>query len=206
MSRLCVITARASAYYALVNKLKQAGLSFSSVTPDAAWGECDLVLTTSAEASRFGDKVLSLEDLDENPGVFKGQVLAKLNGGKDAILVGIDPGKRIGLAVFYGGTKLAFSTFHSVGTVSSRVVRFAEAVPKSGFSVRIGNGDSSTVESLVEALRGALPTAVVEVVDESGTSTRTSKMKGLQGDERAAAKIAFRRGRVVIDGRTRTHA
>jgi hypothetical protein len=57
---------------------------------------------------------------------------------------------------------------------------------------------------LVDGLRREVPEATIEVVDESGTSTRSSKMKGVQRDQVAAAKIAFRKGEVVITGRTRT--
>jgi hypothetical protein len=32
------------------------------------------------------------------------------------------------------------------------------------------------------------------VVDEAGTSTRGMRMRGIQGDQMAAARIAFRRG------------
>lgn len=190
-------TSKARAYYALVSRLKKAELPFLSVTADSECEWCDVVLTTAEEALPFGGKALVLEGLDENAGVFKGQVLAKLDGGGDVVLVGIDPGNRIGLAVFYGGAKLAFSTFHSVSSVCSRVAKFSDGVPNSNVVVRIGNGDMRMVASLSETLRRSLPYATIEIVDEAGTSRRTAKMKGLQGDERAAAKIAFRKGTVI---------
>ena len=203
MTRICVATEKAGAYYALVSRLRRAGLAFSSVLPDSDF-ECDLVLTTADEAGRFGPKAMALEELDENPGIFKGQVVSRLVGNEDVVLVGIDPGKRTGLAVFYGQTKLAFGTFESTRAVCSRVGAFARGVPSSRVLVRVGNGNRSMASRLVEGLRREVPAAVIEVVDESGTSTGSPKMKGVERNQVAAAKIAFRKGEVVSSGSTRT--
>lgn len=196
MNRICVATSKARAYYALVSRLRRAGLPFSSVLPDSGLGDCELVLTTADEAGQFGGKALALEDLDENPGIFKGQVVSRLSG-EQVILVGVDPGKRTGLAVFYGQTRLAFNTFNSAVAVCSRVGAFARGVPYSRLLVRVGNGNRPLAAKLVGGLRKEVPGATIEIVDESGTSTGSSKMKGVQRDQVSAAKIAFRKGEVV---------
>jgi len=126
VNRICVATAKARAYYALVSRLRRAGLPFSSALPDSDFEECDLILTTSEEAGRFGSRAMALEELDENPGIFKGQVVSRLSRDENVVLVGVDPGKRTGLAVFYGQTKLAFNTFDSSTAVCSRVGAFAK--------------------------------------------------------------------------------
>jgi hypothetical protein len=203
VNRICVATSRARAYYALVSRLRRAGLPFSSVLPDSDQGDCELVLTTAAEAAQFGRRGLTLEELDENPGIFKGQVLSRLTG-EQVLLVGVDPGKRTGLAVFYGQTKLAFNTFNSAGAVCSRVGAFARGVPSSSLLVRVGNGNRLMTAKLVDGLSREVPGATVEVVDESGTSAGSSKMRGVERDQVAAAKIAFRKGVVVSRTTTRT--
>ncbi len=197
-------TSKAGAYYALVSRLRRAGLPFSSLLPESDLRDCELVLTTADEVGQFGGRALALEDLDENPGIFKGQVVARLEGGDDVILVGVDPGKRTGLAVFYGQTRLAFSTFDSAGAVCSRVAAFAKCVPSSRLLVRVGNGNRSAAIRLIDGLRRDVPGAIIELVDESGTSSGSSKMKGVQRDQVSAAKIAFRKGDVVSHGTTRT--
>ncbi len=199
-----MVTTKASAYYALVSRLKKADLPFTSLTPDSDWSACDVVLTTSRESVVFGNRALALEALDESPDIFKGQVLTRLGDGDDVVLIGIDPGKRIGLAVFYGHTRLAFGTFHSIGAVCSKVAKFSDGMPQSRFEVRIGNGDVSMAARLSEMLGQTLPLARIEVVDETGTSTRSAKIRGVQSDELAAARIAFRRGKSVSLGKTRT--
>lgn len=204
MDRICVATSKARAYYALVSRLRRAGLPFTSILPDSDFGDCELVLTSADEAGRFGGRALALEDLDENPGVFKGQIVSRLRGKEDVVLVGVDPGKRTGLAVFYGQTRLAFSTFDSAGAVCSRIGAFARGIPSSRLLVRVGDGNRSMAARLIDGLKKEVPEATIEVVDESGTSSGSSKLKGVQKDQVSAAKIAFRKGEVVTHGTTRS--
>ena len=204
MDRICVATSKARAYYALVSRLRRAGLPFTSILPDSDFGDCELVLTSADEAGRFGGRALALEDLDENPGVFKGQIVSRLRGKEDVVLVGVDPGKRTGLAVFYGQTRLAFSTFDSAGAVCSRIGAFARGIPSRRLLVRVGDGNRSMAARLIDGLKKEVPEATIEVVDESGTSSGSSKLKGVQKDQVSAAKIAFRKGEVVTHGTTRS--
>ncbi len=203
MDRVCVATSKARAYYVLVSRLRRAGLPFSSVLPNSDFRDCAVVLTTADEAGNFGGRAIALEDLNEDPGIFKGQVMSRLSGEKDVVLVGIDPGKRTGLAIFYGQTRLAFITSDNLGAVCSRVGEFARGVPSTRTLVRIGNGDRSMVTKLVDGLKKEVPSVTIEVVDESGTSTGSPRMKGIQRDQISAAKIAFRKGEVVSHGTTR---
>lgn len=197
-------TSKASAYYALVSRLRRAELPFSSGLPGSDLQECALILTTADEVGSFGGKAVALEELDENPGIFKGQVMSRLSGEKEVVLVGVDPGKRTGLAIFYGQTRLAFNTFDSTSAVCSRVGAFSRGIPSTRTLVRVGNGNKPMAAKLVEGLRKEVPGATIEVVDESGTSTRSLKMKGVQRDQISAAKIAFRKGEVVNHGTTRS--
>ena len=197
VDRICVATSKARAYYTLVSRLRRAELPFSSLLPDSDFSNCELVLTTAEEAERFGGIALALEDLDENTGIFKGQIVSRLSKRGDVILVGIDPGKRTGLAVFYGRTKLAFSTFDSVGTLCSRVGEFARGIPSEKVLVRVGNGNMAMAMRIADALKQEVAGATIERGDEAGTSVASSLMKGVQRDQVAAAKIAFRKGVVV---------
>ncbi|MDG6962343.1 MAG: hypothetical protein JRN54_10435 [Nitrososphaerota archaeon] len=198
-----MMTSDARAYYALVTRLRRAGLPFSSLVPESNLNGCEVILTTALEAKQFGQKVLTLEAVDDNPGVFKGQVLSHLDTSRDTILAGVDPGKRNGLAVFYGQRRLALSTLESAASVCMRIGAFGRGIPESRLLVRIGNGNRSMAMKLVELLKKEVPRATIEVVDESGTSTGSSKIRGAQRDQAAAAKIAFRKGEVVSSTPTR---
>jgi hypothetical protein len=199
MSRICVATADSRAYYALVSKLREAGLPFLSLSPGDRGGECELVLTTRAEASRYGAVALALEDLDENVDVFRGQVLSRLSEGDRTLLIGIDPGSRIGMAAFLGETRLASRTFNSRNSACNSVVQLVEGVTVGRSVVRIGDGDPAMAAWLADNIAGRLPTTLVEIVDESGTS-RNPSVRGLRKDQGSAARIAFRHGEQFIRG------
>jgi hypothetical protein len=203
MGRICVMTSQAKAYYSLVARLRKAGLPFTSIVPGTRHPPCDLVLTTRAEAGSFGPSALLMELLDDDPFVFKGQVLSRLDGGRETLLIGVDPGRRIGMAAYYGGTNLEFSTFDSAQRLCARVAAFVRGVPSRRSLVRIGNGNSALAAGLALSVADRVPSAAIEVVDEAGTSARGVKMKGVQGDQRAAARIAFRKG-VAFSGTPRS--
>ena len=194
MSRVCVATSRSRAYFSLVTRLRAAGVPFVSLVPGSRDSECSLVLTTREEAEVFGEKAVPIEELDENPYVLKGQVLSRLDGGAEILLVGVDPGTRIGMAAYYGNSRLEFGTFDSVQALCERAVRFIRGVPARRSLVRIGNGNLAQATRLAMLLLGALPGLAIEVVDEAGTSSRGARIKGVQGDQMAAARIAFRKG------------
>ncbi|MDG6901819.1 MAG: hypothetical protein JRM80_07650 [Nitrososphaerota archaeon] len=199
MSRICVATADSRAYYALVSRLRKAGIPFLSLSPGDSVGECDLVLTTSAEAGQYGAVAVALENLDESGDVFRAQILSRLSKEGRTLLVGIDPGSRIGMAAFLGETRLASQTFNSRSGACNGVVRLVEGVSAERPVIRIGDGDPALAAWLADNLAGRLQNAVVEIVDESGTS-KNPNISGLRKDQGSAARIAFRRGEQFSGG------
>lgn len=193
MSRICVITADGRSYYEIVSKLREAGLPFLSLLPADDPRECGLVITTKREAASFEAPTMSLEDLDGNPDVARGQILSKLTEGKQNLVVGIDPGSRIGTAAFLGETRFASRTFNSRKSAISWVASLLERVPARRLLVRVGDGELRTATWLADTLVSQVPDAAVEIVDESGTSRRGGA-RGLQKDQGSAARIAFRKG------------
>lgn len=196
MRDIKVATDDGSAYYDIVSRLKKTHLRFSSVSVEDARQNSDgLVITTSKEAAQFGGYVAAIEDLNPNPMIMEGQLLSRmLVESRRTILVGIDPGSRIGVVVFYGGRELGAFTESSVDDCVDAVVAVANLVPHSTLSVKIGGGAPKTSKALVSELGGRLPSpSSIEVVDESGTSRRPG-IFGATRDQRAAARIAFRKG------------
>lgn len=193
MGRICVITADGRSYYSIVSKLRVAGLPFLSLLPGDDSGECGLVVTTKKEAASFSVPTLSLEELDENPDVARGQILSMLAEGQQNLVVGVDPGSRIGAAAFLGETRVASRTFNSKKSAVSWVSSLLMKVPSRRLLVRVGNGEPKTAMWLADSIAMQVPQAAVELVDESGTS-RGRGTRGLQKDQGSAARIAFRKG------------
>jgi hypothetical protein len=194
MGRICVVTADGRSYYAIVSKLRTAGLPFLSLLPADDPRECGLVITTKREAASFGAPTISLEELDENPDVARSQILARLTEGEQqTMVVGIDPGSRIGTVAFLGETRLASRTFNSKRGAVAWINRLVERVPSKRLLVRVGDGEPGTAMWLADSLASLVPRAAIEMVDESGTS-RSGSARGLQKDQGSAARIAFRKG------------
>ena len=171
-------------------------MNFRSVVPgDASIEDCDVILTTRQEAGRFpDDDAIAVEDLDENPLVMKAQVLARMDGPGHELVIGIDPGSRIGLAVFYAGAGLGFHTFNSRASLYRTIFGLVRRVPNSRCVVKIGNGSRELASKLASDIGGTMTGVTIEIVNEEGTSARNVRFRSLPKDQSAAARIAFRKG------------
>jgi len=156
----------------------------------------DLVITSKREIHAFGKGAVAIEDLNEDSLVMEGQLLSRLlDESRRELLIGIDPGSRIGVAIFYGGSELGALTVNSVEKSVGLLVTVAKEVPHSTLSIKIGGGEPRSSLRLARSLRERLPPSTsIEVVDESGTSAGKSGAIGVTRDQRAAARIAYRKG------------
>jgi len=192
-----VATDDGNAYYEIVSRLKSTHLRFLSISSREAVNPAqDLVITSKTEVSALGGNAVAIEDLNGDPLIMEGQLLSRLLGEKKRkLLVGIDPGSRIGLAIFYGGRELGALTTDSVQRLVDSLVMLVKEVPHSSLEVKIGDGAPKSSMQLARSLREQLPSsASIEIVDESGTSAGRRGAIGAARDKRAAARIAFRKG------------
>jgi hypothetical protein len=196
MEKVCVATNDSRAYYLITSRLRRARISFRSLVPGDADLGCDAILTTRREARMFknGVIVMTVEDLDENPLVMKAQVIARVDGEGHELVIGVDPGSRIGLAAFYGGAGLGFQTFNSGASLYKSIAELVRRLPESHSIVRIGNGSPELAGRFASDIGRTLPGVTIEIVNEEGTSTRDVRSRGLPQHQSAAARIAFRKG------------
>jgi hypothetical protein len=192
-----VATDDGNAYYSIVSRLKRTHLRFSSVPPGQSIDSArDLALTSKREVAAFKGSAVAIEDLNEDPLVMEGQLLSRLlEESRRILLIGIDPGSRIGLVIFYGGRELGALTTISAEKLVDLVATVVRDVPHSSLSIKIGGGEPKSSMRLARLLRQELsPSASIEIVDESGTSGGKRGAIGATRDQRAAARIAFRKG------------
>jgi hypothetical protein len=197
MRTIKVATDDGNAYYDIVSRLKRTHLRFSSISPGQPVDSVhDLALTSKREVTAFGGNAVAIDDLNEDPLIMEGQLLSRLlNESRRNLLIGIDPGSRIGVVMFYGGRELGALTTNFVEKLVDLVVTVVREVPHSSLSVKIGGGEPRSSLRLARLLRGRLPQSTsIEVVDESGTSGGKRGAIGATRDQRAAARIAFRKG------------
>jgi hypothetical protein len=192
-----VATDDGNAYYDIVSRLKRTHLRFSSIPLGQRVDPAhDLTLTSKREISAFGGNAVAIEDLNEEPLIMEGQLLSRLlDESRRNLLIGIDPGSRIGLVVFYGGRELGALTTISVEKVVDLVVTVVRDIPHLALSIKIGGGEPRSSLRLARLLRRSLSQSTsIEIVDESGTSAGKRGEIGVTRDQRAAARIAFRKG------------
>ncbi len=192
-----VATDDSNAFYEIVSRLKRTHLRFSiSAVGESTNTEHELIVTSRREVSGFGRDAVAIEDLSEDPVRMEGQLLSRLvDESRRSLLIGIDPGSRIGVAIFYGGRELGAMTSNSVEMSVESLLTLVKEVPHSSLSVKIGDGEPKSSLRLARSLREGLPpSASIEIVNESGTSAGKRGATGATRDQRAAARIAFRKG------------
>jgi predicted RNase H-like nuclease (RuvC/YqgF family) len=196
MEGICVATTDSRAYYSVLSRLRNTDLKFMSVNPsDVLKERCNLIVTSRDELVMFKGRTVAIEDLDDDPLIMKGQILSLLSSNKKhGILIGIDPGSRIGLAIYYGDGRLGGLTFNSMDDLTKFIVRTVGVIPNSGVVVKIGDDSPGLSRTIARRVAEEVSAAKIEIVDEKGTSVNGLEYGGLKRDQSAAAKIAMRKG------------
>lgn len=177
-------------FYEVVQRLKERGEAFVSLGKEGKVPpSVGVVITTSAEKHK-----VHFPKVVDHPDPQTAIDLAKcmLAGGVHyrTIIVGIDPGKSTGIAVFGEGKLLSVDTASSPERVPEAVVRLLSCLKYDRSLARIGHGDPTRRDRIIRAIWDAMDE--VEMVDETGTSARSDR-----SDIDAAKRIAMTRGERV---------
>jgi hypothetical protein len=210
-ARIAVATVSGKAYYLIVDRLKERNLPFLSVIPNEPIPtEIKVVITTEKEVPQVQhEKTLAYEEgMDLETLINEAVHIAEGREHFQRIVVGVDPGEVLGLAVLADGrvieTANCFSLIETVEKIKS-VIRGLGAADIPSIVVKIGDGVPTIKESLLRALDNELPPKVnLESVSEAGTNrfmTKTKHRRGLR-DIVSAIRIAGRSGQVYARGKT----
>ncbi len=192
MPALAVVTEDFSLYHDLVVRLKRRAIAFTSLSPrDPIPDDVGVVLTSAKEAAsiRFRPIVTAGADLDDAVD----QALKALAGRERAerLWVGVDPGRRIGVAALLDGAVVATARCGSVDEAANRVRLFLQRHPARRQIVRIGHGAPTVRNVLLHRLQTlGVP---IEIVDETGTTEDVE-----HPDVTAAITIAATEGSRVL--------
>ena len=182
--------------------LKSLGLPFDSVSPEeAALTNSQLVITTEQERNLVGEKNMLLDsELDDEPALIRAKILRSLMGmhQDDQLVIGIDPGNRIGIAVFYLQKEIESQVMTSVRKSVDLVGKLIRGTMSRKKIVRIGYGDPAMARQIASKLHEEFKDSItIEFVNEHGTSSvRTIDInrRGMR-DKLSARVIALRKGR-----------
>ncbi|MXV63806.1 hypothetical protein GS429_17405 [Natronorubrum sp. JWXQ-INN-674] len=189
---IVVATSDFEVYHGVVNELRDRGTEFTTVEPDAELPEhTEVVVTDSdhADADAFADVTTIVADPD-TPRRAVDQALTAVRGDGGRTIIGVDPGRKPGIAVLAG--EMVVAAFQVPLSDAADVIQ-REAADAASPIVRIGDGSRLQGAKLVNDLEDV----TVELVDETGTSPYLGTGSRGMGDILAAVNIARLEGEVV---------
>ena len=125
--------------------MKSLNLKFDSILPEQIpTYEGNLILTTKKETPEFTTKTILHEDiLEKHPTIICGIIIQKLElcFEQDDLVIGVDPGSRIGISIFFCGKEIENSLYNSVDDLVAHVINILAELGAKRKLVRIGNGN-----------------------------------------------------------------
>jgi hypothetical protein len=200
-----VATVSGRSYYRITSVLKSLDLRYLSLSPEeAAFSNGRVIITTNDESKIVNREGVFLDtQLEKYPLSIKAKILQSCMGyygsAKEQLVIGIDPGKRIGISILYCQFELDKIIMSSVHATIERISFILSSIDSPTKIVRIGDGSLALSHQIAGILNSNFKDKVIiEIVDEYGTSIRqgTEKNRGGIRDMSSARKIAFRKGKI----------
>ena len=200
--KVAVATIDGKAYFLIVNKIRERNITFLSLIPgDPVSSEVKVVITTEKETHLIEHQKKLVFTNEQELDILVSQVEKILQGKEEykKVIVGIDPGEAIGLAVIADGKVIeesnCFTTKELIDAINktTRTINFSVT----NVLVKIGNG-VTIYKDLIEALDEALlPKIKLEVVNEAGTNRplkenkRSRRVRHISSAKRIAGRIGY---------------
>ena len=157
----------------------------------------DIILTTLSEAPESIKIPVLYEDvLDLEPTVIGGLIMQKLDlvHYSDELLIGIDPGKRIGLSIYYYGREVEHSLHISMEDLVSHLVRILAGLRAKKKIIKIGNGNMKMAKKITNLLNLKYCSDFeIEFVDEQKTSVKSKNYNQRGKRDMQSAKYIIQR-------------
>ncbi|MGI0018588.1 MAG: hypothetical protein ACREA1_07750 [Nitrosotalea sp.] len=158
-----------------------------------------LILTTMSESSRIPTRLVLLDDeFNYHPTVIRAKIVEKLQSGinDNSLVIGIDPGNRIGLSVFYYEKEIESSIYTATDDLISHIVQILVGINAQRKVVKVGNGNMNIALHIVNSLNLRFCSHFeLEFVDERKTSLKIKNHnKRGERDKISARYITQREG------------
>ncbi|MEM4311931.1 MAG: hypothetical protein QXX95_06035 [Nitrososphaerales archaeon] len=192
---MAIVTLDGRAYYQISKLLRKFGIPYQEFSPeDPLPSSVKVVITTKKEKDKIPLKeVLCLEDFFGKELKLMQKLLAYEVGKRGKLIIGIDPGLRIGFTSYYNYREIYSSILNSLDELILRLEQIFEAF-KGSKLVRIGDGNPKLAREIAKTLAKRFKVNI-EIVNEKGT-TLLAKNKGKAFLDKYSAKlIAFREGK-----------
>ena len=178
-------------------------ISFLSLPPEeASRTNAKIIITTKNEARLFPRQDLIFDfQLDTFPPLFKAMLMRNLSADyfEDVLVVGVDPGNRIGIYVFYLHTELYSTVRSSLKDAVKFIMNILSNIKSSKKILKIGNGDWIKCNQIAQEIKNVNRSVRIEIVNEFGTSRNVLPNCRSSRDVRSAKSIAMRPGRIYYN-------
>ncbi len=206
--KVTVATIRGRPYYNITSALRLMQLKFDSLSPEeAAASNAKVIITTQDEAMIVNKKGIVMIDteLEKYPAIVKAKILRSIVGERvvdDQLVIGIDPGSRIGISALYLHHEIESAVIESsLQDAINHVADMLGGIESSKKVVKIGDGNIIMASQIARMLKKKFKEDVyIEIVDEHGTSlpqNTDANRRGLR-DKSSARAIAFRSGKSFV--------
>jgi len=155
-----------------------------------------LILTTRKEAPVECEKPMLHEDIFENhPTVIRGLMIQKLSlGYEEELIIGIDPGQRTGISIFYFGREIESSFISSTEELVLHIIEVLGGLRAKRKVVKIGNGNMKIAKEIVTMLNLTFCSSFeLEFVDERKTSLKIKNFNQRGKRDMLSAKYILQR-------------
>jgi hypothetical protein len=203
--KVTVATVRGRPYYNITCALRLMELQFDSLSPEeAAVSNAKVIITTQDEAGIVNKKGVVMIDteLEKYPAIAKAKILRSIMGERvvdDQLVIGIDPGSRIGISAIYLHHEIASAVVESSPQDAiNNVAAMVGGIESRKKVVKIGDGNIAMAIQIARILKMKFKDSVsIEIVDEHGTSLPQNTDANRRGirDRSSARTIAFRSGK-----------
>ena len=135
--------------------MKSLNLSFDSILP----GEIqdypeNLIFTTLKESPTKYEKILLHEDvLEHHPTVLRDVMMQfNLSFEEENLILGVDPGQRMGLSIFYYGVEIESSVHNSIEELVLHIIGILGGLRVKRKILKIGDGNMHIAKQIVKML------------------------------------------------------
>jgi hypothetical protein len=204
--KVTVATVRGRPYYNITCALRLMDLQFDSLSPEeAAVSNAKVIITTQDEAGIVNKKGVVMIDteLEKYPAIAKAKILRSIMGERvvdDQLIIGIDPGNRIGISGIYLHHEIASAVVESSPQDAiNHVAAMLGGIESRKKVVKIGDGNIAMATQIASILKMRFKDGIsIEIVDEHGTSLPQNTDANRRGvrDRASARTIAFRSGKI----------
>ena len=175
--RIGVATTYGRPYFRFSRALNQLGLRFDSIMPDEIPQYTgNVVFTTTDESPRNCSVRLIREEIfDQHLTIIHGMLVQTLDNRFEEpnLILGVDPGKRLGLSVSYYGRQIESSIFSSVELLISHMIEILGGLWAQRKVVKIGDGRMRIAKEIGAMLNLRYCSSFeLHLVDERGTSPK----------------------------------